>query len=67
MSKQVKRIDMKIYQLKVKKDSLKTEMMDLISNELYGVPVIDLYPSREYINILKQVHQLSNNPIIINL
>jgi hypothetical protein len=60
MSKQVEMIDVKINQLKVKKDLLKTEMMDLISNELYGVPVIDLYPSREYINILKRVHKLCN-------
>ena len=61
MESRLKKIDKLIYQEKKKRDLNKTEMMNLISNEFYGVSIMELYPSRKYINIIKTVHQLTEN------
>jgi len=61
MESRLKEIDKLIYQEKKKRDLNKTEMMNLISNEFYGVSIMELYPSRKYINIIKTVHQLTEN------
>jgi len=59
MESRLKEIDKLIYQEKKKIDLIKIEMMNLISNEVYGVSIMELYPSRKYINIVKQVHKLT--------
>jgi hypothetical protein len=61
MESRLKEISKLIYQEKKKIDLNKTEMMNLIANEVYGVSIIELYPSRKYINILKQVDKLTQN------
>ena len=61
MESRLKEIDKLIYQEKKKIDLIKREMMNLISNEFYGVSIMELYPSRKYINIIKTVHQLTEN------